>query len=168
MRSITSKEGVHAMPRLVATVLVAGQLSLLTAVASAEPAYVGSRYANPEAETFGAVTSPRRPLAIAFIGPARDVGAVTGDPEKDTVSLRPVIIIHEQQPAFGAEGARQLQQAKTMLVAFDQPAFGAEGARELQCLVIVLYQPADGARAARELQSPEFPVLAALTNECRE
>lgn len=155
------------MPKLVAPAFVAGQLSLLSAVAFADPVYVGARYANPESETFGNVMPGPLQPKVAFIGPARDIGAATGDSEKDTVAFQPVIIIHEEQPAFGAEGGRELQSVHPTIIASDQPAFGAEGARELQGLVIALVQPADGARAARELQSPDLPVLALLVDECR-
>jgi hypothetical protein len=131
------------MSKLFNLTLLAGQLSLLSSVAFAEPAYVGPRYANAEAETFGSVwATPQR--ALVFQGTAGLIGAESGDPEKDTVAFRTVVSVAEAQPALGAEGGR-----------------------ELQGLVILLVQPADGARAARELQSFELPLMAQLSEECR-
>lgn len=55
------------------------------------PAYVGGRAANPEVETFAYLVKaePYRPLA--FMGPARNIGPVTGDAERDTIAYRPLL-----------------------------------------------------------------------------
>ena len=135
----------------------------ISVAAIAEPGYVGARYANPEAETFGSrVTSaPRTP--IAFVESPQIVGDMTGDPEKDTIAFQPIAVF-QNQPAFGSYGARNLQGAAPVLVALTQPAFGSKGARDLQGFVLVLSQPADGARGARELQVPPNASVAQFAN----
>ncbi len=130
------------------------------------PTYVGDRSAKDEQETYANLVPAGNAQLLGFVGPARTIGILTGNPEKDTVAFESIIIIPENQPAFGSLGARELQGNGAVFVALDQPAFGAEGARELQDLAIWWMQPAYGAQGARELQSPEFPILAQLTNEC--
>ena len=58
------------------------------------PTYIGDRAADPEDETFAYVVKTEesdRPLA--FIGPARNIGPVTGDAEKDTIAYRPLLAV---------------------------------------------------------------------------
>lgn len=55
------------------------------------PAYIGYRAADPEDETFGYLVKTEVDRPLAFIGPARNVGAVTGDAEKDTIAYRPLV-----------------------------------------------------------------------------
>ena len=59
----------------------------------ADSTYLGLRSNNPEQETYGApVDSSAFARTLAFIGPARSVGPVTGDPEKDTVAYSPLFV----------------------------------------------------------------------------
>jgi hypothetical protein len=55
------------------------------------PAYLGDRSNNPEQETYGYVVTIENHYRLGFVGPARNVGAVTGDVEKDTVAYRPLL-----------------------------------------------------------------------------
>ena len=55
------------------------------------PTYIGDRAADPEDETFAYLVKPESDRPLAFIGPARNVGPVTGDAEKDTIAYRPLL-----------------------------------------------------------------------------
>ena len=55
------------------------------------PTYVGDRAADPEDETFAYLVKTESDRPIAFIGPARNVGPVTGDAESDTIAYRPLL-----------------------------------------------------------------------------
>ena len=83
------------MRKLTFATVVVGASMLASAVAmagsSSEPRYIGDRSANPEQETFGYAVLPESNSRLAFIGPARKVGVVTGDGEKDTIAYRPMI-----------------------------------------------------------------------------
>ena len=58
------------------------------------PAYIGDRAADPEDETFAyLVKTEESGRPIAFIGPARNIGPVTGDAEKDTIGYRPLLAV---------------------------------------------------------------------------
>src|SRR5215208_3084380 len=57
------------------------------------PAYIGDRSDNPERETYGYVVTGESQQRLGFIGPARNVGAATGDVEKDTAAYRPLLEI---------------------------------------------------------------------------
>ena len=73
-------------------------LSLLATSAIADelvpnPTYLGLRSNNPELETYGTVVDGATfARTLAFIGPARSVGPITGDPERDTVAYRPLLV----------------------------------------------------------------------------
>lgn len=58
------------------------------------PTYIGDRTADPEDETFGYLVETEGNRPLAFIGPARNIGPVTGDAEKDTVAYRPLLGVH--------------------------------------------------------------------------
>ena len=59
----------------------------------ASPTYLGFRSNNPEQETYATpVDSATFARTSAFIGPARNVGPVTGEPEKDTVAYIPLFV----------------------------------------------------------------------------
>jgi hypothetical protein len=58
--------------------------------------YIGDRAPDPEDETFAYVVHTEggdHPLA--FIGPARNFGPVTGDAEKDTVGYLPLLAVQK-------------------------------------------------------------------------
>ncbi len=55
------------------------------------PIYVGARSANPEQETYGYLVKTESAHPLAFVGPARNIGPVTGNPEKDTIAYRPLL-----------------------------------------------------------------------------
>ena len=55
------------------------------------PTYIGDRAADPEDETFAYLVKTESDRPIAFIGPARNVGPVTGDAESDTIAYRPLL-----------------------------------------------------------------------------
>jgi len=55
------------------------------------PTYLGERSDNAEKETFGYIVQPETARPLAFIGPARYIGPVTGDAEKDTFAYRPLL-----------------------------------------------------------------------------
>jgi len=55
------------------------------------PIYVGARSANPEQETYGYLVKTESAHPLAFIGPARNIGPVTGNAEKDTIAYRPLL-----------------------------------------------------------------------------
>lgn len=56
----------------------------------AGPEYIGDRAADAEDETFAYRVQSDGGRPLAFIGPARNIGPVTGDPEKDTIAYRPL------------------------------------------------------------------------------
>lgn len=63
----------------------------------ATPTYLGLRSNNPEQETYGTrIDSAAFARTLAFIGPARSFGPVTGEPEKDTVGYSPLLIDPEE------------------------------------------------------------------------
>jgi hypothetical protein len=55
------------------------------------PTYLGDRAGNPEQETYGYLIKPESARPLAFIGPARNIGPVAGDAEKDTIAYRPLL-----------------------------------------------------------------------------
>jgi hypothetical protein len=55
------------------------------------PIYVGARSANPEQETYGYLAKTESAQLLAFIGPARNIGPVTGEAERDTIAYRPLL-----------------------------------------------------------------------------
>ena len=59
----------------------------------AQSQYVGDRSNNSEQETYASVLTEVGDLILAFTGPARMVGTVTGDPEKDTVAYKPFLSV---------------------------------------------------------------------------
>ena len=92
------------MPKpTLATIVLAGITAFsITAVAGPStmcPTYIGARSANPEQETYGyVVTAQSDPLLLGFVGPAGNVGPVTGDAEKDTIGYRPLLGVQKQGP----------------------------------------------------------------------
>ena len=147
------------MSSFVTTLVVASQLSLLSAVAEAAPA----PHANRASEAFAGVASTS--LTVACPAPAKDVGSTIGDPEDDMLAGS-IVIDPEIQPAFGSRGARELQSIQIVETGLNQPALGTQGARELQGYVARLTQLADGARGARELQLPMLALLPPTLNQC--
>lgn len=84
------------MAKLAFAISVLAGLTALCAAAAADssmvgPAYIGDRAADPEDETFGYLVKTEGDRPLAFIGPARNVGPVTGDPERDTIGYRPLL-----------------------------------------------------------------------------
>lgn len=66
----------------------------------ANPTYLGVRSNNPEQETYGTrIDAAKFTRILAFIGPARSVGPVTGEPEKDTVAYTPLLVDPEEMQA---------------------------------------------------------------------
>jgi hypothetical protein len=55
------------------------------------PIYIGDRSANPEQETYGYLVKTESAHLLAFIGPAHDIGPVTGNAERDTIAYRPLL-----------------------------------------------------------------------------
>ena len=81
-----------------ATMMFAGVMVLSNTVYAGSsrtgPTYIGDRSDNPEQETYGYVLKTvENQQRLGFAGPARNVGAVTGDVEKDTVAYRPLLEI---------------------------------------------------------------------------
>ena len=54
------------------------------------PTYVGDRSADPEQETYGYLVKTEGAHLLAFIGPARNIGPITGNVESDTIAYRPL------------------------------------------------------------------------------
>ena len=54
------------------------------------PTYIGDRAADPEDETFAYLVKTESDRPLAFIGPSRNIGPVTGDAERDTIAYRPL------------------------------------------------------------------------------
>ena len=55
------------------------------------PTYIGDRSADPEDETFAYLVKTEGYPPLAFIGPARNIGPVTGDAERDTIAYLPLL-----------------------------------------------------------------------------
>jgi hypothetical protein len=55
------------------------------------PTYIGDRAADPEDEMFAYLVKTEGDRPLAFIGPARNIGPVTGDAERDTIAYRPLL-----------------------------------------------------------------------------
>jgi hypothetical protein len=87
------------VPLLASAIFLSG-----VAVASASSgalAYLGARSINQEQETFGySGTAPTVEL-VGFMGPARYVGTVTGNAEKDTLAYRPLILASPASASCG-------------------------------------------------------------------
>jgi hypothetical protein len=58
------------------------------------PTYIGDRATDPEDETFGYLVKTEGDRPLAFIGPARNIGPVTGDAERDTIAYQPLLGVH--------------------------------------------------------------------------
>jgi hypothetical protein len=56
-----------------------------------EPIYIGDRSVNPEQETYGYLVKTEHAHPLAFMGPARNIGPVTGIAEKDTIAYEPLL-----------------------------------------------------------------------------
>ena len=83
------------MAKLTLAISVLAGVTALCGAAPADssmvgPAYIGDRAADPEDETFGYLVKAEGNRPLAFIGPARNMGPVTGDPEKDTIAYQPL------------------------------------------------------------------------------
>jgi hypothetical protein len=79
-----------------ATIVLAGITisgAALAASSMAGPTYIGNRSANPEQETFAYLVNTDSYGTLAFVGPARNIGAVTGDAERDTMAYRPLFAV---------------------------------------------------------------------------
>jgi hypothetical protein len=80
-----------------ATIVLAGLTALSSTVIAGSsrigPIYVGDRSANAEQETYGYVVAVETQQRLGFVGPARKVGAATGNVEKDTIAYRPLLEI---------------------------------------------------------------------------
>ncbi|MBZ9810439.1 MULTISPECIES: hypothetical protein [unclassified Mesorhizobium] len=83
------------MAKLALAMSVAGVTALYgDAVAESSavgPTYIGDRAADPEDETFGYLVKTESDRPLAFIGPAHNVGPLTGDVEKDTIAYQPLL-----------------------------------------------------------------------------
>jgi hypothetical protein len=78
----------------IATVISGGAAAVVPgniASTNAGPTYIGSRSANPEQETFAYRMTSTSVQILAFVGPARNIGIVTGDAEKDTVAYQAML-----------------------------------------------------------------------------
>ncbi|MHA6685393.1 hypothetical protein [Mesorhizobium sp. A556] len=83
------------MPKLAFATGVLASLTALCGSSVADssmvgPTYVGDRAADPEDETFAYLVKTESDRPFAFIGPARNVGPVTGNAERDTIGYRPL------------------------------------------------------------------------------
>jgi hypothetical protein len=144
------------MSSFVTTIVVAGQLSLLSAVAQAASA--------PQPESASGAMASIAPVGCP--APTMIIGGTVGEPEDDILAVVTVVVDPHVQAAFGSRGARELQGLELAETGLDQPALGSKGARELQGYVVRLTQPADGARGARELQLPIFASLTQPIDQC--
>ncbi|WP_133116254.1 hypothetical protein [Mesorhizobium wenxiniae] len=82
------------MAKLTLAMGVLAGVTALCGVAVADssgPTYIGDRAADPEDETFAYLVKTKSDRPIAFIGPARNIGPVTGDAERDTIAYRPLL-----------------------------------------------------------------------------
>ena len=84
------------MVKLILAKIVLAGITTISGIAMASspmigPIYIGDRSANPEQETYGYLVKPESARPLAFIGPARNIGPVTGDAEKDTIAYRPLL-----------------------------------------------------------------------------
>ena len=84
------------MPNLtLAAIVLAGVMVLSSTVIAGSsrtgPTYIGDRSGNPEQETYGYVVTLESQQRLGFVGPARNVGAATGNIEKDAVAYRPLL-----------------------------------------------------------------------------
>jgi len=84
------------MPNVtLAAIVLAGVMVLSSTVIAGSsrtgPTYIGDRSDNPERETYGYVVTGESQQRLGFVGPARNVGAATGNVEKDTVAYRPLL-----------------------------------------------------------------------------
>jgi hypothetical protein len=78
------------MTKLVLAKILFAGVTIISTTALIGPVYIGERSENPEKETYGILMEPAPARPIAFIGPARYFGPVTGDDEKDTFAYRPL------------------------------------------------------------------------------
>jgi hypothetical protein len=81
------------MPNLTFPVVVLAGIAVLssTVIAGSSrigPMFIGDRSANSEQETYGYVVAVESQQRLRFAGPARKVGAATGNVEKDTIAYR--------------------------------------------------------------------------------
>jgi hypothetical protein len=56
------------------------------------PVYIGPKTGNHEKDTVAFRRSGDESRLLAFIGPARQVGTDTGEPEKDTWGYQPLVV----------------------------------------------------------------------------
>jgi hypothetical protein len=57
----------------------------------ADPVYFGGRSVNPEKETYAYPGLVGKGDRICFVGPARIVGQLAGDAEKDTIAYQALV-----------------------------------------------------------------------------
>ena len=91
-----------------ATIVLAG-ITVLSGTALADssmvgPTYIGDRSANPEQETFAYMVNTESYHLLAFVGPARNIGPVTGDAEETPSRIGPCSPCSET--AFGHSSSR--------------------------------------------------------------
>lgn len=83
----------NAIGKAIAMALVCAAAVSPSAGAATTLGYIGVRSSDPEKETFARQRwVVEGQYVLAFIGPARHVGTVTGDVEKDTLAYRPVLV----------------------------------------------------------------------------
>jgi hypothetical protein len=84
MVKLTLAKIVFAGMTIVSSTAMAGSLMV-------EPIYIGDRSVNPEQETYGYLVKTESAHPLAFLGPARNIGPVTGNAERDTIAYRPLL-----------------------------------------------------------------------------
>jgi len=91
-----STKGVDDMTKLMLAMLAGVTALCGAAVADSSmigPTYVGDRAADPEDETFAYLVKTEGDRPLAFVGPARNIGPITGDAERDTIAYRPLLAV---------------------------------------------------------------------------
>lgn len=83
------------MTKLVAILLTVAAATASTPAIGSErgPGYLGERSNNPEQETYAEIAGDGLARVTAFVGPARIMGDITGDPEKDTVAYQTIQLV---------------------------------------------------------------------------
>jgi hypothetical protein len=84
------------MAKLTLATIALAAISTLSGAAMAGspmicPVYIGARSVNPEQETYGYLLKAESAQPLAFIGPARNIGPVTGNAERDMIAYRPLL-----------------------------------------------------------------------------
>ena len=88
------------MPKQLSKFIVLASATMISGVAIADslmtsPTYIGERSANAEQETYAYLATAESEQLFGFVGPARNLSAVTASAEEATIGYRPLVAVRQ-------------------------------------------------------------------------